>query len=197
MTHHEIATHFHFLHSMFAPILGPRPRTTMRFADVPDDRTDTHGPAPTTRKQWFEQISRMADSTIIAARLLPEELRTRGGRAILDALSATKEAMFGWEVSDERRGRLWEELTSVKNAVAHLAEEPPRAVAANAKAAAKPTRKHRQREPAKRLTSKQLVAAEVFGNCQSNYSATARKLGLSRSATKDRIDAGYKKLGQK
>jgi hypothetical protein len=57
-------------------------------------------------------------------------------------------------------------------------------------------RKHRQRTP-RSLTAKQLEAVEVFGNCESNYSQTALKLGVSINAARDRIVAAYKKLGER
>jgi predicted DNA-binding protein (UPF0251 family) len=57
-------------------------------------------------------------------------------------------------------------------------------------------RKHRQQKP-KKLTAKQLEAVEMFGKCESNYSEAARKMGISRNAFRDHINAAYWKLGQK
>jgi hypothetical protein len=56
-------------------------------------------------------------------------------------------------------------------------------------------RKHRQRKP-RNLTAKQLEAMQVFGECECNYSEAARRLGLSLTAARDRIQAAYTKLGR-
>jgi len=55
-------------------------------------------------------------------------------------------------------------------------------------------RKHRQQK-SKKLTVKQLEAFQAFAECECNYSHTAKKLGLCISATRERIKAAYKKLG--
>jgi DNA-binding CsgD family transcriptional regulator len=57
------------------------------------------------------------------------------------------------------------------------------------------SRQRHQRQPRK-LTAKQLEAVQVFAECEYNYSKTARCLGLSPSATRDRIRPAFHKLGQ-
>jgi hypothetical protein len=57
-------------------------------------------------------------------------------------------------------------------------------------------RRRQTRQGGESLTAKQLEAVQVFGDCESNYSATARKLGISLAATKERVRSAYWKLGQ-
>jgi hypothetical protein len=64
-----------------------------------------------------------------------------------------------------------------------------------ATAGGKGKRKRRQSQK-RELTPKQLEAFHAYGECQANHSATARKLGISINAAKDRIKAACKKLGQ-
>ena len=63
-------------------------------------------------------------------------------------------------------------------------------------ASQKRPRKRRQVQQKMTLTGQQLIATQIFGECECNYTRGAKKMGIGVSAFRQHVEAAYKKLGQ-
>ncbi len=57
--------------------------------------------------------------------------------------------------------------------------------------------RRRQITPVRSLTPKQVEAVQIYGECKGNLTKAAGNIGIDRTSFKERLDAAYKKLGQK
>jgi hypothetical protein len=150
---------------------------------------------------WFHRVDKMAGRLNELAEKISDQLHERKSdpRALIHEIQTTISAVYrgatgmlgrrlNWhdpDVQERYRSQISEPLAKLGD---HL-----ESLRGSARQGAASQRKHRQTLPRK-LTGKQLEAVQAFGECECNYSHTAKKLGLCINATRDRIKAAYKKL---